>query len=70
MRCVRVGEGGALLSTVDLDRGCFACTLGGPAGGTLFMLAAEWAGPESIGTGPPTGRVLTTEAPAPHAGWP
>src|SRR5215475_5212709 len=27
-RCVRVAEGGTVLQTVDLDRGCFACALG------------------------------------------
>jgi sugar lactone lactonase YvrE len=28
-RCVRVREGGEVLETINLDRGCFACTLGG-----------------------------------------
>jgi hypothetical protein len=28
-RCVRVCEGGEVLQTIDLDRGCFACMLGG-----------------------------------------
>jgi hypothetical protein len=27
-RCVRVREGGEVLKTVDVDRGCFACVLG------------------------------------------
>jgi len=27
-RCVRVCEGGEVLQTIDLDRGCFACMLG------------------------------------------
>jgi hypothetical protein len=26
---VRVAEGGKVLQTVELDRGCFACALGG-----------------------------------------
>jgi sugar lactone lactonase YvrE len=69
-RCVRVREGGEVLDRVDVDRGCFACMLGGPDGTTLFICAAEWHGPERMFDGPPTGRVLTTEAPAPHAGWP
>jgi sugar lactone lactonase YvrE len=68
-RCVRVREGGEVLQTVDLDRGCFACMLGGPDGTTLFMMAAEWGGPAAAGDAR-TGRVLTVEAPAPHAGWP
>jgi sugar lactone lactonase YvrE len=69
-RCVRVREGGHVLQTVELDRGCFACALGGPDGTTLFMLAAEWRGPANMFDGPPTGQVLTVEAPAPGAGWP
>src|SRR6476661_2881216 len=36
-RCVRVGEGGAVLETIELDRGCFACALGGADRRTLFM---------------------------------
>ena len=28
-RCVRVREGGEVLQTIELDRGCFACMLGG-----------------------------------------
>jgi len=31
-RCVCVAEGGTVLQTVRLDRGCFACALGGPTG--------------------------------------
>jgi len=69
-RCVRVREGGQVLETIGLDRGCFACALGGTNGTTLFMLAQEWSGPENMFTGPRSGLVLTTEAPAPRAGWP
>lgn len=69
-RCVRVREGGEVLQTVDVDRGCFACMLGGRGGTTLFVVAAEWSGPESMVGGEPTGRVLTVEAPAPGAGRP
>ena len=36
-RCVRVREGGEVLETVEADRGCFACMLGGPDGTTLFV---------------------------------
>jgi sugar lactone lactonase YvrE len=46
-RCVRVSEGGEVLQTIDLDRGCFACMLGGMERGTLFMVAQEWGGMES-----------------------
>jgi sugar lactone lactonase YvrE len=41
-RCVRVAEGGMVLHSIDLDRGGFACALGGPDGTMLFITAAEW----------------------------
>jgi sugar lactone lactonase YvrE len=69
-RCVRVAEGGEVLETIDLDRGCFACMLGGPDGRKLFMMAQVWNGPEGMGQEPRTGQVLTVDAPAPHAGFP
>jgi sugar lactone lactonase YvrE len=69
-RCVRVREGGEVLQTIDLDRGCFACMVGGVDDRTLFMMAAEWHGPASMADGARTGQVLTVEAPAPGAGWP
>jgi sugar lactone lactonase YvrE len=69
-RCVRVREGGEVLHTIVLDRGCFACALGGADKGTLFMVAAEWSGTANMADGPRTGQVLTIEAPAPGAGWP
>ncbi len=68
--CVRVREGGEVLARVEADRGCFACMLGGPDGRTLFVLAAEWLGPEHMDDGVRTGLVLVTEAPAPGAGRP
>jgi sugar lactone lactonase YvrE len=43
-RCVRVREGGEVLNTVPVDRGCFACMLGGEDGRTLFITATEWHG--------------------------
>jgi sugar lactone lactonase YvrE len=69
-QCVRVAEGGQVLDTIELDRGGFACMLGGPDGRTLFVLAAEWNGPESMAGGRRTGQLLAVEAPAPGAGWP
>lgn len=70
--CVRVREGGEVLQTVNLDRGCFACMLGGADGTTLFMVATEWRGMDKIPevAQARTGQVLTIVAPAPHAGWP
>ena len=69
-RCVRVREGGQVLQTIDLDLGCFACTLGGAEGRTLFMMAQEWRGTGSMADGPRTGNVLTAEASSPRAGRP
>ena len=37
--CLRVREGGEVLQTVTLDRGCFACMLGGIKNRTLFLIA-------------------------------
>jgi sugar lactone lactonase YvrE len=70
-RCVRVAEGGTVLRTVGLDRGGFACALGGPGGTTLFIVAAQWQGmsePEMVLPG--SGQVLATEVDVPGAGWP
>ena len=69
-RCVRVREGGEVLRVVGLDRGGFACMLGGANGRTLFVLANAWGGPGSTGGDARTGRVLAIEAPAPRAGRP
>jgi sugar lactone lactonase YvrE len=69
-RCVRVREGGEVLQTIELDRGCFACALGGADRRTLFMMATVWRGPENMFKGPATGEVVTAPAPAPGAGWP
>jgi len=70
-RCVRVAEGGAVLQTVELDRGGFACTLGGPDGTDLFITAAEWKGmTASEMVTPGSGQVLTVRVGVPQAGWP
>jgi len=69
--CVRVAEGGKVLDTVELDRGGFACALGGPAGTTLAIVAAEWLGmTENPPVAPGSGQVLTVEVDVPGAGWP
>ena len=69
-RCVRVREGGEVLQTIELDRGCFACMLGGVDRRTLFLVAREWGGMESAAEGERTGQLLSAPAPAPGAGWP
>jgi sugar lactone lactonase YvrE len=67
-RCVRVREGGEVLRTIELDRGGFACALGGADRTTLFITANEWKGPERMFAGPPRGQVLAVKAPAPGVG--
>ncbi len=69
-RCVRVREGGEVLQTVAVDRGCFACMLGGADQTTLFVMANDWQGPENMSDGARTGQVLAVAAPARRAGWP
>jgi len=68
--CIRVREGGEVLQTIDLDRGCFACMLGGVDNRTLFLIATAWRGPANMVDGSRTGQVLIVEAPAPGVGWP
>jgi sugar lactone lactonase YvrE len=68
--CVRVTEGGEELERIELEQFCFACMLGGDDGRTLFMNVADWNGPDAVGKGPRTGKVLTVDVPAPHAGYP
>jgi sugar lactone lactonase YvrE len=67
--CVRVGPGGEVLQTVELDRGCFACMLGGADRRTLFLIATDYSNPATLMSGR-TGQVLTVPAPAPGAGRP
>lgn len=69
-RCVRVAEGGEILQTVESDRGCFACMLGGPEAQTLFVIAREWHGGQAMTAGDGTGQVLAFQASVPKAGWP
>jgi sugar lactone lactonase YvrE len=72
-RCVLVREGGEVLRTVSVDRGCFACMLGGDDGRTLFIGAAQWRGMEAAMSDGPgsTGRLIAVPGqPAPHAGRP
>jgi sugar lactone lactonase YvrE len=70
-RCVRVAEGGAVLQTVELDRGGFACALGGADRTTLFIVAAQWSGMTKGQMVPPgSGQVLAIDVEVPGAGWP
>ena len=69
-RCVRVAEGGEVLDTVEFDRGCFACMLGGDDGRTLYVVAREWHGGADLRRGDGTGQVLTVRVDVPRAGYP
>jgi sugar lactone lactonase YvrE len=71
--CVRVREGGDVVATVTVDRGCFACMLGGDDGRTLFVAAAQWRGMDVLMSEGPgaTGQLLAAPGqPAAHAGRP
>jgi sugar lactone lactonase YvrE len=69
-QCVRVREGGDVLQTIQLDRGCFSCALGGQNRTTLFMAATHWRGTERMGDASQTGQLRTARAPAAGVGWP
>jgi sugar lactone lactonase YvrE len=69
-RCLRVREGGEVAQEIALDRGCFACMLGGEARRTLFMVTREWSGTGSMNDESRTGQVLAAAAPAAGTGWP
>ena len=47
-----------VLQTVSLDRGCFACMLGGVERSTSFLVATEWRGTEHMADGTQTGQIL------------
>jgi sugar lactone lactonase YvrE len=66
-RCVRVATGGEVLDTVTIDRGAFACMLGGPSGTTLYVVANQWGGVEG---GASSGVVLRTDVEVARAGRP
>jgi sugar lactone lactonase YvrE len=64
-RCTRVAEGGEVLDTINADRGCFACVLGGEDGDTLYIVANRYTGGSAS-----DGIVLTQPVAVPHAGRP
>ncbi|HYW26555.1 MAG TPA: SMP-30/gluconolactonase/LRE family protein [Terriglobales bacterium] len=68
-RCTRVREGGEVLERIDVDRGCFACMLGGADRRTLFIVAREWDATD-FAKGMGTGQLLSTGVAVPGAGWP
>jgi hypothetical protein len=56
-----------VLEHIQLDLFCFASMLGGPDRRTLFMLVADWRGPENVEdvVEARTGQILVADAPAP-----
>ncbi len=68
--CVRVREGGEVLDTIELDRGCFACMLGGVDRSTLYVVAREWRGSQSGTDGERTGVLVAVPVSVPGAGRP
>ncbi len=68
--CRRVRAGGELLGEVRLDRGGFACMLGGADRRTLYIAAATWFGMDRMSEMAGHGRILSVEVPVPGAGWP
>jgi sugar lactone lactonase YvrE len=67
--CIRVAQGGEVLERVDVDRGCYACMLGGPDRRTLFMLTAKTSSPEEAAANR-DGRVEAVDVAVPGAGTP
>jgi sugar lactone lactonase YvrE len=45
--CVRVVPGGTITDVIQTEHGCYACSLGGPDGRTLFLCTAEGFDPSS-----------------------
>ena len=62
---VLVREGGEVLDKRELDRGAYACALGGEDGHTLFVATATNSGPESAVR--LEGRIETTQVAVPAA---
>ena len=70
--CVRVAEGGEVLQTVDLDRGGFACMLGGVDCATsLYAVTAVWPGAAGLMSHTDwDGQVVRIAVDVAGAGWP
>ena len=67
--CVRIAEGGEVLDVVTTSRNCYACTLGGEDGKTLFMpTATSFFSRESAQAR--KGRIEIATVDVPHAGLP
>jgi sugar lactone lactonase YvrE len=70
-RCVRVAEGGEVLASVELDRGAFACMLGGTDRAYLYAVCAVWPGAAGLMTHTEwDGQVVRIPVDVEGAGWP
>jgi sugar lactone lactonase YvrE len=66
-----VAEGGEVLKTVELDRGGFACMLGGSDDRNLYIVGAHWPGMAALASDVEwDGQVLRTRVDVAAAGWP
>ena len=68
--CIQVQEGGTILQTIEADRGCFACMLGGEDGKKLFMVTNEWKGSQAVSENARKSQVVWADVAASHAGKP
>lgn len=68
--CVRVSEGGVVLKQIPLDRGAFACMIGGDHRKTLYITAARWFGMERMKEMAGSGCILSVDISVEGAGWP
>jgi len=67
--CVRIAQGGKVLEVIDTVMPCFACTLGGEDGKTLFMLTAPTSnGHEAAAE--PKGKLIAVKVEVSRAGRP
>ncbi len=66
---VRVREGGEVVQRVEVEQGCYACTLGGPDGRTLFLCTGQFGPPEQA-IANRIGRIETVTVEVPGAGSP
>lgn len=64
--CLRLVEGGTVTHRITLDRGAFACMLGGT---TLYILASKASAPE-VAKAAKSAQILTVTAPYEGAGLP
>jgi sugar lactone lactonase YvrE len=59
-----------MLDEVKVDRGAFACMLGGEDRSTLFVTTAQWFGMDKMSQMAGTGQIVSVEVNVAGAGWP